>query len=282
MAVPRAFRSAIPGFLAAFTGTLIFKIALFRYSLSGAEGVSSALATWPRLALCLGWDVVSALIVGGLSAVLVWPAAVEALYGVFLVISYHIATIVGTPLDKAAIDLLFFYNATPGHTGRLFADSVVPYVTPAVVIEAVLAAALMPLVFFWWRRRAERAPAIGRRAVAAFAVLVFLTVAVVPGLANGLLAVHTFGLERSPLTLLLGSYVSEPVRQLLGRDTVPAGDPFCCDLQSPVPSPGENPLTKATPSRTNLVLVILESISSRNLSADPTPMPFLEELGRSP
>ena len=170
----------------------------------------------------------------------------------FLVVSYHIATIVGTPLDKAAIDLLFFYNATPGHTGRLFADSVVPYVTPGVVIEAVLAAALMPAVFFWWRRRVERGPAIGGRGVAAFAVLVFLTVAVVPGLANGLLAIHTFGLERSPLTLLVGSYVSEPVRRLIGRDTVPSGDPYCFDLHSPVPTDGENPLAKATPSRTNL------------------------------
>jgi hypothetical protein len=123
MAVPRAFRSAIPAFLAAFTGTLIFKIALFRYSTSGAEGISSALATWPRIVLCLGWDIVSALLVAGVAAMFWWPAAVEAAYGVFLVISYHIATIVGTPLDKAAIDLLFFYNATPGHTGRLFADS---------------------------------------------------------------------------------------------------------------------------------------------------------------
>ena len=223
MAVPRAFTPAIPGFLAAFTGTLIFKIALFRYSTSGAEGISSALATWPRIVLCLGWDIVSALIVAGVAAMLWWPAAVEAVYGVFLVVSYHIATIVGTPLDKAAIDLLFFYNATPGHTGRLFADSVVPYVTPAVVIEAVLAAALMPIVFLWWRRRAARGPAIGGRGVAAFAVLVFMTVAVVPGLANGLLAIHTFGLERSPLTLLLGSYVSEPIRRLMGRDTTPAG-----------------------------------------------------------
>ena len=281
MAVPRAFTPAIPGFLAAFTGTLIFKIALFRYSISGAEGMSSALATWPRIVLCLGWDIVSALIVAGVAAMLWWPAAVEAVYGVFLVISYHIATIVGTPLDKAAIDLLFFYNATPGHTGRLFADSVVPYVTRAVVIEAALAGALMPIVLFWWRRRAERGPAIGRRAVWAFAVLVFLTVAVVPGLANGLLAVHTFGLERSPLTLLLGSYVSEPVRRLLGRDTIPAGDPYCFDLRSPVPSAGENPLTKAMPSPTNLVLVILESISSRSVSAEPTPMPFLAGLGRS-
>ena len=205
----------------------------------------------------------------------------HAVYGVFLVVSYHIATIVGTPLDKAAIDLLFVYNATPGRTGRLFADSVVPYVTPAVVVEALLALVLMPALFFWWRRRLSRGPVIGRRAAGAFAVLIFLTVVAVPGLANGLLAVHTFGLERSPLTMLAASYLSEPVRALIGRDTAPAGDPYCFDLRSPVPVEGANPLTSATPKRTNLVLVIMESIAWRNTSAAPTPMPFLDALGRS-
>ena len=281
MQVPRVSSPAIANFLTALTGTLFFKLALFRYAASGAEGTSSAWLTWPRIVLCLGWDVVSALIVAGVATVLL-SAAVQAVHGVFLVVSYHVATIVGTPLDKAAIDLLFVYNATPGRTGRLFTESVVPYVTPAVVIEALLAVVLMPAVLFWWRRRLKAGPLIGRRAVATFAVLILLTLVAVPSLANGLLAVHTFGLERSPLTLLIASYLSEPVRRLVGRDTVPSGDPYCFDLRSPVPVEGANPLTSATPKRTNLVLVILESISSRNLTAEPTPMPFLQALGRSP
>jgi arylsulfatase A-like enzyme len=278
--VPRVSSPATANFLTALTGTWLFKLALFRYAASGAEGTSSAILTWPRIVLCLGWDVISALIIAGI-AVAIWPAVVQAVYGVFLVVSYHIATIVGTPLDKAAIDLLFVYNATPGRTGRLFADSVVPYVTPAVVVEALLSLVLMPALFFWWRRRLSRGPVIGRRTVGAFAVLIFLTVVAVPGLANGLLAVHTFGLERSPLTMLAASYLSEPVRALVGRDTVPAGDPYCFDLRSPVPVEGGNPLTGATPKRTNLVLVIMESIAWRNTSAAPTPMPFLDALGRS-
>jgi arylsulfatase A-like enzyme len=283
--VPRVSSPATASFLTALTGTWLFKLALFRYAASGAEGVSSALLTWPRIVLCLGWDVVSALIVAAIAtgiSVVFWPTVVHAVYGVFLVVSYHIATIVGTPLDKAAIDLLFVYNATPGRTGRMFADSVVPYVTPAVVIEALLALMLMPALFFSWRRRVSRGAVIGRRTVGALAVLVFLTIVAVPGLANGLLAVHTFGLERSPLTLLAASYLSEPVRALVGGDPVPAGDPYCFDLRSPVPVEGANPLTSATPIRTNLVLVILESIAWRSISAAPTPMPFLDALGRSP
>lgn len=275
----RAPRSAtIANFLTAFTATLLFKIALFRYAASGAEGVTSALLTWPRIVLCLGWDVLSAVIVTGVATVA--PAAVLAVYGVFLVVSYHVATIVGTPLDKAAIDLLFVYNAVPGRTGRLFTDSIAPYVTPTVVIESLLALVLVPALLFWWRRQSI-GQVIGRRMAVALTVCVFLTLVAVPGLANGLLAVHTFGLERSPLTLLLGSYISEPVRWLIGRETVPAGDPYCFDLHSPVPVEGVNPLTGATPKRTNLVLVILESIAWRNASGDATPMPFLDSLSAS-
>ena len=86
MRVPRVSSPATANFLTALTGTWLFKLALFRYAASGAEGTSSAILTWPRIVLCLGWDVVSALIVAGI-AVAIWPAVVQAVYGVFLVVS---------------------------------------------------------------------------------------------------------------------------------------------------------------------------------------------------
>ena len=58
----RAPSLAVANLLTALTATIVFKLALFVYSLSGAEGVSSALLTWPRIFLCLGWDVVSAIV----------------------------------------------------------------------------------------------------------------------------------------------------------------------------------------------------------------------------
>ena len=119
---------------------------------------------------------------------------------------------------------------------------------------------------------------LGRRSVAALALCVFLTLVAVPGLANGLLAVHTFGLERSPLTMLALSYAREPLRALR-HAAPPSADPYCFDLRSPVPVDGTNPLRAARPARTNLVLVVLESISTRSLAPAPTPMPVLESLG---
>jgi arylsulfatase A-like enzyme len=285
---------AIANFLTALAATFVFKVALFAYSTSGAEGAESALLTWPRLALCFGWDVLSACVVAAVAAAvavplgrrlprvaLAWSVLVQALYGLFLTISFNVALIVGAPLDKAAIDLLFFYNATPGGTSRLMADSVAPYVTPAFGVEALACLALPPVILFWIRRSAGAGPLLGRRSVGALAACVFLTLVAVPGLANGLLAVHTFGLERSPLTMLALSYAREPLRAL-GRAAPPSADPYCFDLRSPVPVDGTNPLRAAHPARTHLVLIVLESVSTRSLSPAPTPMPLLDAIGSAP
>ena len=281
----------VANYLVALAATFAFKIALFFYAASG-EGQTSALGWYPRLVLVLGWDVVSAAIVAGVAAIvasplarrprfaLAWCAAVQAAYGVFLVVSYHIAVIVGAPLDKAAIDLWFFYaDPSPGGTGRLLSDSVAPYFTPAFFVETALAILVPVALVAWLVRRRDRL-ALGRWSAAALAALALLTIVGVPGVANGVLAVHTFGLERSPLTLLLGSYLKGPVRKLEARDAPPA-DQFCFDLASPLPVDGDDPLRHATPRRTNVVFVILESIGARGLDASPPPMPFLDALSRA-
>jgi len=285
---------AVANFLTALTATFLFKTALFTYAASGAEGAESALLTWPRLVLCLGWDVVSSAIVALAAVAVAGPLAarlpslavaasglVQAIYAVFLVISYHVALIVGAPLDKAAIDLLFLYNATPGRTGALVADSVLPYVTRAVALEASIAMVASAALVVLIARRRDVDRAIGVRSVLVLTAFIFLSAVAVPGLANGLLAVHTFGLERSPLTMLAASYARGPFQTLGRRDPAPP-DPYCFDQRSPVAVEGTNPLTRVTPKKTHLLLVILESIGARSLAGPPPPMPTLETLGHGP
>src|SRR5581483_4683147 len=204
-------------FVTALAATIAFKLALFIYAASG-EGQTSAIQWYPRIVLVFGWDVVSALLValvawaiGSLLArvhvrvALAWALIVHALYGGFLLVSYHIAVIVGAPLDKAAIDLWFFYaDPSPGGTQRLFADSVAPYFTPLFFVETA-AAIVGPILLLRWVARHRGGIGLGRRSIAALALAAALTIVAVPGLANGIFAVHTFGLERSPLTLLVGS-----------------------------------------------------------------------------
>jgi hypothetical protein len=66
---------AVANFLTALTATVLFKLALFAYAASGAEGAESALLTWPRILLCLGWDVVSAAIVASVATAVAGPMA---------------------------------------------------------------------------------------------------------------------------------------------------------------------------------------------------------------
>lgn len=282
----------LANYCVALAATLAFKLALFVYAASG-EGQTSALAWYPRLVLCLGWDVVSAAIVALFASVVAAPlsrsharaavvvaALVQATYGVFLVVSYHIAVIVGAPLDKAAIDLWFFYaDPSPGGTQRLLADSVAPYFTPTFFAESAIAL-MAPVAMLAWIVRRRPSLTLGRRSLFALASAAALTIVAVPGLANGIFAVHTFGLERSPLTLLAGSYLKGPLKVLHAREAPPP-DAFCFDLASPLPVDGDDPLVHATPRRTNIVLVILESIGARALAASPPPMPFLDARSRA-
>ena len=99
----RFFRTpfAAAVWLTALIATFVFKIALFAYAASGAEGATSALLTWPRIVLCLGWDVLASVFVAVFTIVCLaplrarWPrlasgaaAALLAVYAVFLLVSY--------------------------------------------------------------------------------------------------------------------------------------------------------------------------------------------------
>src|SRR5581483_768146 len=143
------------------------------------------------------------------------------------------------------------------------------------------AAIVGPILLLRWVARHRGGIGLGRRSIAALALAAALTIVAVPGLANGIFAVHTFGLERSPLTLLVGSYLKRPLRALHAQEALPA-DQYCFDLASPYPVDGDDPLIRAKPARTNVLLVILESIGARGLDAAAPPMPFLAGLESAP
>lgn len=291
-------------FLVAFGTLCVAKSALIWFAASGAEGQTSRLRTMSKLLLCLGWDVVGAVLVAALA---LYPAlrflrtgrrlslaaviAVQVLAGLFVAINVEVWKVLGSPLEKVAIDLAFFNadsKAVEGAARLHIASSVSPYLTLSLGIgligSAVVPAWVTARLHRWRLHRLERPLLSGRwRLLLLVPVALFVASAlVVPGLANGPAAVHTYGLERSPLPLLLASYARAPLRRL--RGTAPAqGDPFCFDQRSPFPPTiweGEaNPISRARPARSNLILVFLESVGSRALEQTPPPMPFLSSLG---
>ncbi|RJO74532.1 MAG: hypothetical protein C4523_00350 [Myxococcales bacterium] len=282
------------------------KLWLLHYLASGAEGETEFWKTFGKMFLCLGWDVVGALLVAGICLVFAWPFyklagrkaafAVVALllagHGFFLVISYNVQKGVGTPFDKAAIELAFLNSdatAEMAASGGMW-DSIGPYLNLQMVIMECLWGIVPGLLVIAFYRLAPRVGRAVKCAVAALALIfTLLTVALLPNLRNGELfgaRVHTFGMERSHFVSLAKSYLLPPLRALFNPQ-YRFDDPFCLDNPSVV-SPGameENPLAAPenglAPRRTNLIFVLLESVASPYL-ADPAVMPFLGELAGRP
>ena len=287
-------------FAVALTATLLYKFAVFLYTVSGAEGRGQPLRTFAKLWLCLGWDVVAALAVSLIAFVMglalarsprtgfALGATLQSVHAVFLAVSYHVQKVIGAPLDKSVIDLAFFNSdPTAGRPlGQAMSDSIAPYFMPASLFGIGLAAAL-PVLALLFRAHWPAVPRLAARVTAALLVAcpVFTCLAL-PHLRTGEVAgirIHTFGLERSPLVLLAGSYAQQSWRQ---AGTRRAKDPFCVDLRSvvgDVPASSNPILDARLPDQpTNLLMIVLESVGTVRLLRDPSVMPFLMGLRGSP
>ncbi len=290
-----AFRRLLwTAFFVSFATLAVFKVVLFVYSASGAEGETGGLRMAGKLLLCLGWDVVGAALATAICAGPLWlmrermpraafgfAVAWQGLHGLFVALSHRLWRVMGAPFDKSAIDLAFF-NADPrrGQGGQWdMASSVAPYLTGGLALEVALAALLPALALVWLHRRLPSLARHRRPAGWGFAGALLLTLVLVPILVRTRV-LHIYLFDQSPLPLLTRSYLRGPWRQLQGIP-VPVGDKFCLDLRSPLPPAEwpENPLRAAKPAPTNLVVVFLESIASRYLAERPPAMPFLEGLG---
>ncbi len=302
-------------FLAALVILLLAKALLVIYTVSGAEGQTSVLVTTLRTVfLCLGWDFVGALLMTGIVALIAYPAGrwlgrawglgiasfLQAAHALLLWVSYCVTRNIGSPFDKAVIDLAFL-NSDPTTSNAMSHQPIWPSVVPyfqglnLVYLILVLAVSIsLPLLFFRARRWPPRRGRWGWRILGAVMVLdIVLTTLVMPAIRNGEylgVRIHSLGLERSHFVNFVGSYLRNPLRALTVRKP-PSGDPYCLDvrsLESHRPTP-PNPLLRAgtaeqealvKPGRTNLLFVLLESVGGRYTSGEN--MPYLLGLSEQP
>jgi arylsulfatase A-like enzyme len=302
-------------FLAALAILLLDKALLVIYTVSGAEGQTSALLTTARtLFLCLGWDFVGALLMTAIVALLAYPAGrwlgrswamgiasfLQAAHALFLWVSYCVTRNIGSPFDKPAIDLAFL-NSDPTTTNTMSHQPIWPSVVPyfqgknlVFLILVLLVGAGLPLLLLRAPRWPQRRARWGWRILGAVGVIdIVLTAVIMPAIRNGEylgVRIHSLGLERSHFLNLVGSYLREPMLALTTRGPPPK-DPFCLDqrsLESSRPAP-PNPLLRdgiagqealVKPERTNLIFVLLESVGGRYASADN--MPMLMQLSQRP
>jgi phosphoglycerol transferase MdoB-like AlkP superfamily enzyme len=223
----------------------------------------------------------------------------QVLLGGLVSFSYFLSLIVGSPLNKAVIDI-FMMGFDPdlqvqgGATA--LGDSVSHYVTFSSV-TFILLCILLPvaIMIFLWKRPLKLGRWARRIAVGVLVTLALITVVLLPNMMDGTILrirLHTYGLERNSVTALIGSYLRPALRDLFS-EKYEFDDPFCLDTSSVLESERnlDNPLVSrspehgpvlpgAVPRRTNLVLVLLEAVSSPYLRGEPSPMPFTEGLGK--
>lgn len=262
-----------------------------------AAGFEGALGLVPTSLLCVGWDVVGAVLFAGLVTLLCLPllrgprgtadrpavvalsVGLQALHGLWCGAGYVLAVATGGFLDKATIDLAALGSAgapsgASASVGRYLTPGTLAFLAGLAVLGGV-AVWLSPRLL----RRLSGLPV--RLGVAAAALLALVTAIVVPQLTSGRLAplrLRTHGLEASPDIELVGSYV----RAALPRRSLPVPDPWTLELGSvitPATAPATPPLGAARPQRTNVVLVLLESVGEPHVRGVARPLPFLAATG---
>ncbi len=279
---------------------LVAKVATFLYVVSGAEGRTPFFKTMAKMLIwCQGWDVVGAFLVGLLISLLAWPfvrlkrwpwivSGLLHLAHVFFVwVSYIVAKTVGAPLGKAAIDLTWRNSdKIANETGFTLGSSSAQNVNlPNIMV--LLSMLMVVFLLLWFTPKIwPGLRKLWKRSLLGLAsVFVLITVFLLPHLRNGQILgirVHTYSMERSAVTYLLGSYL-RPMINRFRRKEVYNGDPFRFDMKSIV-APDEPLLplfAKAVARKTNLVVVILESVSALDYSIHPESMPALHSLGDS-
>jgi arylsulfatase A-like enzyme len=285
---------------AALAVLLVVKAALVVRDVSGPGRD----AVWDLAAaslLYVGWDVVGATGAGALVALLALPLlrgpkgspdrravlglalGLQALHGLWCGAGYVLAVATGGFLDRATIELAAL-GAEGASSGA--SASIERYLGPGTLAFLFGLAALGAASVWLSPRLLRRLSGLPvRLAVGAAAALAVVTALLLPPLASGRLGglrVRTDGLEASPDAELVGSYV----RAALPRRAAAPADDWVLDL-TPPGAPGSAPagtapapLAAARPARTNVVLVLLESVGAAHLGGAPGPTPFLNATGR--
>ena len=284
--------------------TLVFlKYAQVVNNLWGTEPFDPVLKLLAKSLLLLGSDILGAAVVGLLACLVALPALVLGMrrlsVALFLVVQVaHAALAIlsvmctihqGGPLNKQVIDLTLFGRAGGGMgQDRGLWLSMADYVTwgnltfvAATFVVAIAATAYGPRLIARLKGPAKR------WVVRLLTVETAITMIVVPFLLAGTVGgarIYAYGLEKSPGVEFVRSYVSPVVGRFFASEAEKRGDPFRFDLSARYAEtdPPDNPLENARPRRTNVVIVLLESIGEPYLDWPQDPMPYLKSLRQRP
>jgi len=298
----RSVRLWLRNFFGALTALVFLKLGLIGINMVSPDtrGYDSFWNLVGKFFLFVGSDIFGAAAFALLVSLLCLPLVAKSLDRIALAVSvlfqmvhaglavasFLCMVFMGGPLNKTILDLGFASE----HQGDEVAaagvfESIADYVEPGTlvliagtIVLAVAATLVAPLL----TRRVRRAWA--KRLGIAGAVCAVFTMVLLPYLMSGEIGgirIYTYGLEKSPIVDLSWSYL----KTLKGKweaDRGLIGDEFQFDFQGMEPASSPPPLASATPRKTNLLVIAMESIGAPYLEGDDDPMPFLAELGRRP
>ncbi len=289
-------------FRVALVVLLVTKIVL-GVALGRMDAFHSVFQSFVKLPLFVGSDILGAALLASLIALLASPLrflgreraatalslVLQPLHALFAALSAFNIVFMGGPINKQGIDLAFVGGG--GDLSERISTTVgsaLTFFTP--LVNASLVAIMLFSLLVWWqapRFWSPLTPLAARFMRRCLVFSVLLTVIVMPRLMSGEIGgirIYTFGLEKSPGVGLIGSYLMPHLRS--GTSRVPVeGDPFRLDLKAEHASLDGPPIQGATPRKTSVLVVLMESAGGPFVDREDgglSPMPFLRKLGERP
>jgi arylsulfatase A-like enzyme len=288
-------------FCAAFVVLLALKLGLTAYLVWGADSFDSAWLAYLKLPLFMGSDILGGALTASLILALRAPLGLlgrgraaaglalgfQMVLGVVMAASVFTLVYVGGLVNKQSLDLALV-GSDEDLADRIPAlwASFRMFLTPSTLTGLAGAGLLAAAAWRVAPRALARVPSRVARGLGIVAVVSTLfTLALLPRLMSGEwggIRIYAAGLEKSPGVELAWSYLRAALpRGGPSRGDV-GGDPFRIDLAARHAQDGPPPLQGARPKRTNVLIVMMESIGEPYLAEDPARMPTLDALGRRP
>ena len=294
-------------FFTAFAVLLAFKLALVGNNIFGTEAFESGGVFISKIPLLIGNDILGAFLLGLVVTLISSPLFLRGKERVGLVlsgvlqgahsalagVSFFASIYIGGPLNREVMELATNGGgATTGDEAPALWSSIAHYLGAGQISTALGGILLGTLVFvFFPRIEARVKPRLRKLVAGALIIEAAVGVLLLPWLINGHIAgirIHTFGLERSAGIELAWSY-TKPAFSWLHSSGPPLADEFVLDMSSIAAAEGEGEgegeiaplMTGATPARTNVIFISLESVSEGYIEEDPARMPFLSSVAKS-
>ena len=294
----------IRNFWAAIIVLVLLKLTLVGYNIFAPDtiGAQPAYKYLLKSFLIFGSDILGAAILAAAITVLAGPFAVmgkaristaisifvQVAHAIFGAVSFASVLYMGGPLNKQSIDLAIM-SEPEGHTlaDAEIMKSIGDYLTASTILGLLAAGSVAVMAFIFAPKIYVRLKEMRLKIAVGILVLeTFITVVCMPFLVSGEIwgiRIFNYGTEKSPLVEFGWSYI-KTIQSKWQLDTSLIDDEFNYDFNGMTPGDYKAPaiLAYATPKKTNLLMVAMESIGRPYLDWDENPMPFFSGLKKTP